>query len=242
MFKRFEKNVAGRDFVIGDIHGCFDLVHEVMWLADFNGSVDRLFSVGDLVDRGPTSEDCIDWIAKPWFHAVRGNHEQMAIGVAAGKHDLALYLCNGGGWFLSLEDSRQQLVASVLDTLPVCIEVDTDNGPIGIVHADIGGNDWHGFVEGLHGIGLSNNKRKAMLEDALWCRERIKGNREGSVDGLHAMYVGHTPVKDEPAYLGNVVYVDTGAVFGRKMTMICVQGHGCGTVYSVSADSLSFQK
>lgn len=222
--------MEGRDFVIGDIHGCFDAVRAILGDVKFDESKDRLFSVGDLVDRGPDSIDAIDWIAKPWFHAVRGNHEQMAIGVAAGKHDLANYLVNGGGWFLMLEDDRQQLVASVLDTLPVCIEVDTDDGLVGIVHADIGGNNWPGFVSDLVGP-ISNNRRKAMLEDALWCRDRIKGERGGCVDGLHTMYVGHTPVKTATA-LGNVIYVDTGAVFGRSITLACIQGIHAGQVFS----------
>jgi len=230
VFKRFEKNTVGRDFVIGDIHGCFDAVIEILADVFFDEAKDRLFSVGDLVDRGPSSIEAIDWIAKPWFHAVRGNHEQMAIGVAAGKHDLANYMVNGGAWFLALEDSRQKLVASILDTLPVCIEVDTDDGLVGIVHADIGGNDWAGFVSDLV-APISNNRRKAMLEDALWCRDRIQGERSGNVDGLHAMYVGHTPVKQAMS-LGNVVYVDTGAVFGRSITVACIQGHGAGQLIS----------
>lgn len=230
MFKRFEKNQVGRDFVIGDIHGCFDAVIEILADVWFDEERDRLFSVGDLVDRGPNSIEAIDWIAKPWFHAVRGNHEQMAIGVAAGRHDLGNYLVNGGGWFLALDDSRQQLVASVLDSLPVCIEVDTDDGLVGIVHADIGGNDWAGFVSDLVGP-ISNNRRKAMLEDALWCRDRIQGERGGNVDGLHAMYVGHTPVKQATA-LGNVIYVDTGAVFGRSITLACIQGIHAGQTFS----------
>jgi serine/threonine protein phosphatase 1 len=54
-----------------------------------------------LVDRGPRSEEAIDWIAQPWFHAVRGNHEQMAISVAAGQHDHDHYQRNGGGSFLA---------------------------------------------------------------------------------------------------------------------------------------------
>jgi serine/threonine protein phosphatase 1 len=234
VFKRFEKNEIGRDFVIGDIHGCFDAVRSI--LSDpgvqFDEGKDRLFSVGDLVDRGPDSIEAIDWIAKPWFHAVRGNHEQMAIGVAAGKHDLGNYLVNGGAWFLTLEDSRQQLVASVLDTLPVCIEVDTDDGPIGIVHADIGGNDWPRFVSELVGP-ISNNRRKAVLEDALWCRDRVQGRRHGEVQGITAMYVGHTPV-NSPVVLDNVVYVDTGAVFRRSMTLICIQGQDVGQVVSMT--------
>lgn len=234
MFKRFEKNEIGRDFVIGDIHGCFDAVRAI--LSDpgvqFDESKDRLFSVGDLVDRGPDSIEAIDWIAKSWFHAVRGNHEQMAIGVAAGKHDLGNYVVNGGAWFLTLEDSRQQLVASVLDTLPVCMEVDTDDGLVGIVHADIGCNDWPGFVSDLVGP-ISNNRRKNMLEYALWCRDRIQGNRDGNVEGLLCMYVGHTPVKQSIS-VGNVVYIDTGAVFGRSITIACIQGPGAGQSVSLA--------
>lgn len=231
MFKRFEKNQVGRDFVIGDIHGCFDAVRGIMADVNFDESTDRLFSVGDLVDRGPDSIEAVDWIAKPWFHAVRGNHEQMAIGVAAGKHDLGLYLINGGGWLLALEDGRQKLVASVLDTLPVCIEVDTDAGLAGIVHADIGGNDWSFFTGLLQDDSLSNNRKKAVLESALWCRERIQGNREGNLDGLHRLYVGHTPVK-QATELGNVVYIDTGAVFGRSITVVCIQGKDAGKRFS----------
>lgn len=86
VFKRFEKNKEGRDFVIGDIHGCFDAVRAILGDVKFDESKDRLFSVGDLVDRGPDSIEAIDWIAKPWFHAVRGNHEQMAKEPAAAIH------------------------------------------------------------------------------------------------------------------------------------------------------------
>ena len=219
--QRFEKNVAGRDFVVGDIHGCFDLLCEQMDRVKFDPAVDRIFSVGDLVDRGPQSADAINWIKQPWFHAVRGNHEQMAIGVAAGRHDLTNYLVNGGGWFLELSDARQQEVAEALGNLPVCIEVDTSDGLVGLVHADIEGGDWHAFTEALR-FPRSKNHLRDLMEEALWSRDRIRyGNMDG-VTGVVRMYVGHTPVK-EPVELGNVRYIDTGAVFGgfgRGLTMV----------------------
>jgi serine/threonine protein phosphatase 1 len=219
-FQRFERNEAGRDYVVGDIHGCFDQLEVALRQVDFDEGRDRLFSVGDLVDRGPRSEDAIDWIAKPWFHAVRGNHEQMAIGVAEGRHDLGLYLANGGGWFLALDESRQQLVAKVLDTLPVCIEVETMRGTVGIVHAEIEGHDWRAFVNALENAP-SNNKRRDLLEQALWARDRIRCGDRTPIDNLFRLYVGHTPVKNETV-LGNVHYVDTGAVFGRHLTLLCI--------------------
>ena len=218
--QRFERNATGRDFVVGDIHGCFDQLEVELARVHFSPAKDRLFSVGDLVDRGPRSEDAIDWIAKPWFHAVRGNHEQMAVGVAAGKHDLGNYFANGGGWFLALDESRQQLVAKVLDTLPVCIEVDTARGPVGIIHAEIEGNDWAAFLDALESAP-SNNKRRDLLEQALWARDRIRYGDQSEVAGLYRLYVGHTPVKHE-AVLGNVHYIDTGAVFGRHLTLACI--------------------
>ena len=58
--KRFSANKAGRDFFVGDIHGCFGLLEKTMEEHGFDETRDRIFSVGDLVDRGDRSEDAID--------------------------------------------------------------------------------------------------------------------------------------------------------------------------------------
>lgn len=219
--KRFPINTAGRDFVVGDIHGCFDLLCEQMDRVSFDPAVDRIFSVGDMVDRGPQSLDAVNWIKQPWFHAVRGNHEQMAIGVAAGRHDRVNYSHNGGGWFLELSDERQQRIAAAFDELPVCMEVETRIGLVGLVHADIYGSDWPEFIRQLE-FPRSNNHMRVLLESALWSRDRIRVRSGDGVSGVARMYVGHTPVRERMA-LGNVHYIDTGAVFGsfgRGLTMV----------------------
>jgi len=74
-FKHFERNTQGRDFAVGDIHGHFTRLQAALEAVDFAPEVDRLFSVGDVVDRGPESERVLDWLAQPWFFAVQGNHE-----------------------------------------------------------------------------------------------------------------------------------------------------------------------
>lgn len=213
----FKKNDEGRDFVVGDIHGCFDALREAMESHYFDESKDRIFSVGDLVDRGSQCEEAIDWIAKPWFHAVRGNHEQMAIGVAEGRHDRDNYMRNGGSWFLAMSVERQKLFAECFDTLPYAIDVEVDGGKVGIVHAEVDGNDWDMFMLALR-TAESNNKRKCLSEAALWSRTRITYKDETPIDGLKALFVGHTPLA-EIGHLGNVIYIDTGAVFGGKLTM-----------------------
>lgn len=223
MVQRCGINRLGRDFVVGDIHGCFDALAAKMDEVGFNPRTDRIFSVGDLVDRGEQSADAVNWIKQPWFHAVRGNHEQMAIGVAAGRHDLANYLQNGGAWFLELSDERQQQVAAALDTLPLCIEVQTAEGLVGLVHAEIVGSDWAAFVEQVENP-RSNNHAKALAETALWSRDRIRFGDDTDVAGVAWLFVGHTPVND-PTRLGNVLYIDTGCVFGRQLTLLAIHDH-----------------
>jgi serine/threonine protein phosphatase 1 len=218
ILKRFPRNTAGRDFVVGDIHGCFERLQYELDSIGFDETRDRLFSVGDLVDRGPSSEESIDWIAKPWFHAVRGNHEQMAIGVAAGRHDAVNYLRNGGGWFLSMADERQKLYAEAFDDLPYLIEVETEVGRVGIVHAEIYGDSWDEFCAAMQSAD-SNNKRHRLAEIALWARTRITHGDDSPIRDLARLYVGHTPM-DTPAILGNVHYIDTGCVFGGKLTVV----------------------
>ena len=50
---RFEENATGRDFVVGDLHGMFSHLEALLNEVAFDESADRLFSVGDLIDRGP---------------------------------------------------------------------------------------------------------------------------------------------------------------------------------------------
>ncbi|MEQ1635292.1 MAG: metallophosphoesterase [Methylococcales bacterium] len=70
-------NSHGRDFVLGDLHGCYQLLQDLLGQVNFNPAQDRLFSVGDLVDRGPDSLACLELLKEPWFYAVLGNHEAM---------------------------------------------------------------------------------------------------------------------------------------------------------------------
>ena len=49
----FEENRQGRDFVVGDVHGEFGVLENALEQIQFDFQVDRLFCVGDLIDRGP---------------------------------------------------------------------------------------------------------------------------------------------------------------------------------------------
>ena len=217
MFKHFAINTEGRDFAVGDIHGNFTILQERLDDMGFEPDRDRLFAVGDLVDRGPESEKFVEWLDKPWFHSVRGNHEQMVIDAVNDDtvegYAVALHAKNGGMWLLGLPTVEQQCYALVCQELPLAIEVETANGLVGLVHAECPLDDWELFKS------LNKDNKDYFEAIALWARTRINQGWTGLVNGLHKLYVGHTPLK-RSIELGNVVYIDTGAVFNDNFTIV----------------------
>lgn len=211
MIEHFSKNTIGRDFVVGDIHGCFPLLEQELNKVSFDRSVDRVFAVGDLVDRGQHSEDSLIWLKQDFFHSIRGNHEQMAIDVYVGNWSSYNYICNGGMWFINQSDSGREALVSAFTILPYAIDIETDNGLVGLIHATCPVTDWNKLEEALF---LKDNRNIA-----LWDRERFENKIEDIIANVHIVYVGHTIVK-APVNLANVMYIDTGAVFSNKLTLI----------------------
>jgi serine/threonine protein phosphatase 1 len=196
--QHFALNARGRDFAVGDIHGHFTLLQQALTGAGFDPARDRLFSVGDLVDRGPESLQAIAWLQRPWFHAVRGNHEDYVY-----RHrsvDKDNWIQNGGSWFLTLSEDQQAAVAAQLAPLPFVIEVETPGGLVGIVHADAPVADWRRLPTRL--------EKRSGQALCLWSRTRIRTEDTGGVAGIRAVVVGHEPLC-EPRRLGNVYHIDT---------------------------------
>lgn len=203
--KRFAANTAGRDFGVGDIHGHFSKLQAALDAAGFNPEVDRLFSVGDLVDRGPECRDVLEWLVKPWFHAVRGNHDDYV--VRFNSCDVENWMYNGGSWFAGLSLFEQREYQVQFAELPIAIEVETPSGLVGIVHADCPFNDWGQLRRELESPE-SDKRLKSVQNTCMWSRSRIEDLDRTEVEGLHALVVGHNPL-NHPAILGNVIHIDT---------------------------------
>jgi len=208
--QHFSRNEAGRDFAVGDVHGVFGKLRAALDAIKFDPSVDRLFSVGDLVDRGPDSDHSLDWLKLPWFHAVRGNHEQMAIDFAYGMLPADHYVRNGGGWNVSNPAPARREFAAAFEALPIAIEVETANGLVGIVHADCPLRRW----QDMH-AALTGPNSQAFQNVMLWSRDRFDHENRDNVDGVRAVIVGHTPLVRYSS-LGNTIYIDTGAWIARE--------------------------
>lgn len=203
-------NTAGRDFVVGDLHGCFSALENRLKAADFDPSVDRLFAVGDLIDRGPESLRVLEFLAQPWFHAVRGNHEAMFLDLYSDGpvgDDAVEAVCrrNGMNWWIRLEDRDRDRCLKAFAALPIAIQVETTRGTVGLVHADVPeGMDWPRF---LRLISAGDEKT---IQIALWSRRRMERANNAGVPGIGRLFVGHT-IGDSVRQLGNVYFIDSGA-------------------------------
>lgn len=212
-FVAHEENTEGRDFVVGDIHGKHDLLQKALKGVSFDRQRDRLFSVGDLIDRGAQSYDCL-WLAfEPFFHGVLGNHELMAFDALAtngNQNDWNLWQMNGGAWIHG-EDAREVAIIAreAAQYLPLAREVTVAGQRVGICHAEPP-PDWEDI----------RNAPQKLVEPTVWSRTRIKKADTTRVKGIDAVVVGHK-VLPRPTWLGNVLYVDTGAFTkGGALTLL----------------------
>ncbi|WP_246257205.1 metallophosphoesterase [Pararobbsia alpina] len=225
--RRLPANRSGRDFVLGDLHGHTTALRYLLWQVAFDVRDDRLLSVGDLVDRGDYSEQALGLLDRPWFHAVRGNHEDMLIAVADGLLDFEQWAKVGGEWARKLPLELLASYAGRLRELPLALMVGAPGEGFNLVHAEFFGDD------AALGTGyFSEHVRERML----WGRQLIGGTARASPDTLHRglspTYCGHTPV-ERVQRIGAQVFVDTG-VFTRTGRLTMVEP-ATGASHSVSA-------
>lgn len=213
-FKHYTTNKKGRDFVVGDIHGMFESLENLLRGISFNPSNDRVFAVGDLIDRGPQSHRVLEFLDQPWFFSIKGNHEIMLIESEYDKNMFRSWTTNNGGdWWLTIPEDQQKIIRDRLTELPIVIEVSTDSGKIGLVHADIPtGMTWREFVSGIQ-------TDEELCNYVLWSRNRIRHYRitqsTDRVEDIDLVVLGHTPVEN-PIHISNICYLDTGAAYQRK--------------------------
>lgn len=173
-------------FFVGDIHGQYDLLMEALHDTGFEPEKGHvLFSVGDLIDRGPKNMECIDLLDQPWFFAIRGNHEDFMIKTVLEDclESEAMWAGNGGGWaaeymFETPEDRvggkfTEQFVkqARKLASLPYLREVKTGltKQRLLCVHAEIPKDaDLRGFSDAS--ISGNTSEFETLMDNLIWKR------------------------------------------------------------------------
>ena len=217
LVKIWDKEIKGKLWAVGDVHGCYNLLMTRLKEVGFDFENDLLVAVGDLVDRGTQNIECIELLSKPWFTSVRGNHEDLCIG---GLHDEAYKRChisNGGEWFYMLDGQAMYNIAKTFAELPVALEISYNGKKFGFVHGHIEENNWDEFKASF----AENQRGRAASDLAMWGRDRLnEDNKQYThVKGVHAVIMGHT-VTQKPCKRDNCYWIDTGAVHWGTMTVL----------------------
>lgn len=216
-------NDAGRDFVVGDVHGCTDALRYLLAEVGFDVARDRLFSVGDLIDRGPRSADALALLDLPWCHVVRGNHEDALCQVAQGSLPQQTWDAIGGAWAQALSHETLAYWAVRLRQLPLARVIGSGAQRFNVLHAEFFGDDAR-LDRGQYDDATSLQM--------IWGRQLIRGIADPSAQrGLSPTFCGHSPVA-EVTTIGAQVFVDTGA-FATSGALTLFDVHA-GRAYSVS--------
>lgn len=219
LIKTFKENKSGRDFFTTDLHGYYDLLHEAMMLNAFDTTKDRLFVGGDNCDRNPDSTNILDYIYEPYIHSVRGNHEEMLIQAYENKllgQVARMLYSNGGEWYWDCNPEKQKAIYEAFKSLPLAIEIESPNGLIGVIHAEVPYGDWEKF-RNISDIELEYNGEAI----AQWARTKYDKQDDSDVKGLYKCFVGHTPTNSgEVERLGNVFFCDLGSFFRHRLSFI----------------------
>jgi len=207
-------------YAVGDIHGCFEKLKFLMGKIQLDAERDTLVFLGDYIDRGAQSFEVVQYLIKLRREIddvvfLKGNHEDLLLKYLAGQFKLT-YLLNGGAETLEsyrmhrngpqnplIPDQHMDFFASLL--------LYHESSDYIFVHAGL-----------REYISLSDQNS----EDLLWIRDAFISS---DYDFGKRVVFGHTPFA-EPLVRFNKIGIDTGAVYGNKLT--CVELPACKFYFS----------
>jgi protein phosphatase len=216
--------------IIGDIHGCAEELTELLerlgYVPAENGAADdlihpegrRVIFLGDLVDRGPDAPGVLRramaMVASAQALCLPGNHDDKLLRKLRGRnvkiaHGLAETLEQLEREPLELREA----VAAFLGRLPSHYVL--DGGRLVVAHA--------GMPLPLQGQETPRARSFALYGETTGGTDvyglPVRGNWALRYRGRAAVVYGHTPVA-EPCWLHNTLNIDTGCVFGGRLTAL----------------------
>lgn len=214
----FNYNEKGRDYICSDIHGHFYLLEDKLKSVNFNKSLDRLFCLGDLIDRSDDSVLVLDYLKEPWFYSIIGNHEIMLIDACEEDNPdvKRQWYFWGGDWAEDLSDEELDIYYQAISRLPVAIELELKSAKkIALVHANLPDvADWDEmkvFLESLPDVNL--NTHLPLLRTMLWNKAPVYEHRSAGIEpvkNIEHVFHGHSIVK-EIVVLENRTFMDLGS-------------------------------
>lgn len=240
--RHVDANAVGRDFVIGDLHGHKLLLDDLLTQVKFNMVTDRLFSVGDLADRGQDSLGCLNLLHEEWFFSVQGNHEVYLldyIEAILSNEEIGKYnplLINEGDWVLehiSQEGKISQELSNIIELvkrLPLVISVGYGEERFNVAHAELYAREMKDDVYSDDDIdssfvNLTEYGRKLAYSRLIAGRELSTMLRVKKVaPSLSRTYVGHSIGETIRQSLSHI-FIDRGAYLSQSVNYRLADKH-----------------
>ena len=215
--QRFSRNERGTDYFVGDVHGHYDLLLTALTKAGFKENTDRVFSVGDLINRGDKPIACLELLLKPWFFAVIGNHEDMLLSLKDNPAVINSLVTVGGDWLLELEKNPKKLtflMAIVYTKMNLAITVETSLGNIGLTHAQAP-DDWLEITDSV----LPDEQQDLLF----WSSEKFNRPKslEQPIKNIDVTVHGHTN-SEAVVVKQNQIWIDTLRC-SKQITVLTVE-------------------
>ena len=205
---------AGRAFVIGDVHGCVDEVDRLLDAAQ-PGRDDTLCFLGDYVDRGPSPRRVIERLVRlsnegPSCIFLKGNHEDMFLAFLGypGRYGDA-FCWNGGDATLASYSLHG------LEGTPAAARLPAEHRAFLLSLRSHAVLDRFFCVHA--GVRPSRPLDAQSEEDLLWIRDEFIGAPHPFP---YTVLFGHTPQRDVYLDLPYKVGLDTGLVYGNRLSCL----------------------
>ena len=229
------KHEHGPFDIIGDVHGCFDelvdLLRQLGYTVDVqsNGAGPSSYSVqppegrkaiflGDLVDRGPKVPEVLrlvmSMVEAGTALSVPGNHDIKLLRKLRGKdvqitHGLAESLDQLGKESLEFRAKIQEFIDQLVSHYVL------DDGKLVVAHA--------GMKEEMQGRGSGKVRDFALYGETTGETDEfglpVRHNWAAEYRGRAMVIYGHTPAP-QPDWLNRTINIDTGCVFGGALTAL----------------------
>ena len=213
-----------RVFAIGDIHGCCKTFQKLLFEEIDIQRTDRIYCVGDYIDRGPDSRGVIDTILALREQGyeiltLRGNHEQLMLDSEESPEGLLTWMLNGG------EETLKSFDVTGYDELEDRYKAFFNTTEFYF--------EWDRFILVHAGLDFSGKDPLDNTHAMLWIRKaEIDTERLGDRVIVH----GHTP---QP--LATILNQSGGQMIDLDAGCVYAQREGMGNLVALELQTMKFR-
>lgn len=207
-----------RLLLIGDVHGCYDELKELLERCNALNEKTTIILTGDLVNKGPKNVETVSFARRIGAFSVRGNHDQSALEEINHRRKNEA-VREKFKWIFDMELDDEKYLEELPYTITIPLK---DSKSLIVVHGGL-----------VPGIRLENQRHCDMVTLRNYIPEQLQGTSDIAVgvpwasawEGPEHAVFGHDArrgIQEYPLATG----LDTGCVYGGWLTGILVED-GC---------------